>query len=137
MNLQALTGILLFGAEFTQVSARELGHEILPAAGAVAVAAEVRAQQGLVPVGAIAVEKPPAQIIEVAISPAGRNPLGALLAVTAASFVVGLLARRRAEEAREPVSRIREGFAGLAEQAAENLADLLQRARSEVARRVS
>ena len=37
--------ILLFGAEFTQVYARETGHDILPAAGAVAVTAESRAQQ--------------------------------------------------------------------------------------------
>lgn len=39
--------ILLFGAEFTQVYARECGHEIKPADGAVFVTAEARAQQGL------------------------------------------------------------------------------------------
>lgn len=130
--------ILLFGAEFTQVYARESGHQILPAAGAVSVTAESRAQQGLVPVGVIDVKPAPArtQIIEVAAPPAGPNPLGALLAVTAASFVVGLLARRRTEETQTPTTRIREGFAGLGEQAAESLADLLQRTRSEVARRM-
>ncbi len=76
-------------------------------------------------------------IIEVAAPPVGYNPLGALLAVTAASFVVGLLARRRMEEAQKPTTRIREGLAGLGEQTAESLADLLQRARSELDRRVS
>jgi membrane protein len=41
--------ILLFGAEFTQVYARETGHRILPAENAVPVTAAERAQQGLVP----------------------------------------------------------------------------------------
>ena len=48
--------ILLFGAEFTQVYARETGREILPAAGAVPVTTEARAQQGLAPVEAISRE---------------------------------------------------------------------------------
>ena len=130
--------ILLFGAEFTQVYARETGHEILPSVGAVAVTAESRAQQGLVPAAMIAAEPPPrTQIIEVPAPPAGSNPLGALLAVTAASFVVGVLARRGAEESRKPATRIREGFSGLGKQAAENLAELLLRTRSEVASRIS
>ena len=126
--------ILLFGAEFTQVYARESGHEILPGPGAVAVTAEARAQQGLTPVAVSSVAPPPTP--EVPPAPAGRNPLGALLAVTAASFAVALLLRRRAEQAEEPVTRIREGFAGLGEQAAETLAELLQRTRREIARRV-
>ena len=37
-------------------------------------------------------------------------------------------ARRRAEEAQEPVTRIREGFAGLGERAGDNLAALVKRA---------
>jgi membrane protein len=41
--------ILLFGAEFTQVYARETGHRILPAENAVPVTAGERAQQGLMP----------------------------------------------------------------------------------------
>ena len=41
-------------------------------------------------------------------------------------------ARRRAEEAQEPVTRIREGFAGLGERAAENLAALVECARGPV-----
>ena len=40
--------ILLFGAEFTQVYARECGQKTAPAANAVAVTTEERAQQGLV-----------------------------------------------------------------------------------------
>ena len=43
--------ILLFGAEFTQVYARESGHAIVPAPGAAAVTEESRAQQGMAPAG--------------------------------------------------------------------------------------
>ncbi len=130
--------ILLFGAEFTQVYAHETGHEIRPSANAVSVTAEARAQEGLVPVAAVHAEPLHARLPlkEVVAPPAERNPFGALLAVTAASFVVGLLARRHAEQAEKPVTRIREGFAGLGVQAAESLADLLRRTRSEIARRV-
>lgn len=89
--------ILLFGAEFTQVYAREFGHAILPSANAVAITAEGRAQQGLVPAAEIPVEKPipPTRNTEVPSPPEGRAPIGALLAVTAVSFVVGLVARRK------------------------------------------
>ena len=45
--------ILLFGAEFTQVYARETGHDIQPTANAVRVTAGERAQQGLVPAGSV------------------------------------------------------------------------------------
>ncbi len=98
--------------------------------------AEARAQQGLVPVAAIQAEPPPpTEIIRVPVRAPGSNPLGALLAVTAGSFVIGLLARRRAEEVEKPVTRIREGFADLGQKSAESLADLLQRTRKEIARR--
>lgn len=87
--------ILLFGAEFTQVHARDTGHQILPATGAVPVTAEARAQQGLVPVEAIEGPPPPStQLIEVPPISGGQSPLGALFAVTAVSFFAGLLARR-------------------------------------------
>jgi membrane protein len=130
--------ILLLGAEFTQVYAREAGHEILPAAGAVAISAENRAQQGLVPEGAVRTEPPTAQIeaIGVPTPAAGRNPLGALLAITATGFVVGLLARRFAGEAEKPTTRIREAFAGLGKQTAENLADVITRTRRKIASHV-
>ena len=51
--------ILLFGAEFTQVYARETGHEIRPVDGAVPVTAEARAQQGLLPGAAIQADPHP------------------------------------------------------------------------------
>ncbi len=90
--------ILLFGAEFTQVYARETGHDIQPAANAVPVTAEARAQQGLVPAGFAQTTAPPKPLlIPVPAAPLGRNSLGALLAVTGAAFVVGLFARRRGE----------------------------------------
>ena len=73
------------------------------------------------------------QNIEVPAPPDGRNPLGALLAVTAASFVVGLLARRHAEEAQKPTTRIWEGLAGLGKQTVENLADVITRTRRKIA----
>jgi membrane protein len=44
--------ILLFGAEFTQVYACELGHGLQPAPGAVPVTQEARAQQGMPPLQA-------------------------------------------------------------------------------------
>jgi len=129
--------ILLFGAEFTQEYAKATGHEIRTVPGAVPVTAEARAQQGLVPVAAIHAEAPPqTEIIRVTGQPSVGNPIGALLAVTAGFFVIGLLARRRAEEAEKPSTRIREGFADLGQQTAEGLVDLLQRTRSEIARRV-
>ncbi len=128
--------ILLFGAEFTQVYARETGHEIKPMPGAVPVTAEARAQQGLVPSAVLQAEPPEPLIIPVAATPAGANSLGMLLAVTGGAFLVGLLLRRRAEVAEPPVTRIREGLADLGGQAADNLATVLQRARHEVARRI-
>ena len=131
--------ILLFGAEFTQVYARETGHDILPATGAVAVTAESRAQQGLVPVGAIITSAPSARtrLVEVHAPSVGRNPIGPLLAVAAASFVVGLLTRPSAEEAQKPATRIRKGFTGLGAQAAVSLAELLKRTRKEIASRTN
>ena len=130
--------ILLFGAEFTQEYAKATGHEIRPVPGAVPVTAEQRAQQGLVPIGAVQNEPTPrTEVLRVAVPPAGNSPLGALLAITAASFVIGLLARRRAEKAEKPTTRIREGFADFGQQTAESLVELLQRTRSEIARRVS
>ncbi len=128
--------ILLFGAEFTQVYAREMGHEIRPVAGAVAVTAEARAQQGLVPSAAIQADLPVLLATRVAAPPAGANPLGVLLAVTGGAFLLGLLARRRAEAAEQPATRLRENLADLGGQATDNLAALLQRARHEVARRI-
>ena len=129
------SAILLFGAEFTRVYARATGHEIKPVPGAEPVTAEARAQQGLVSADAPPASQKPI-VIAVAATPAGANPLGLLLAVTGTAFLAGLLARRRAEQAQEPVTRIREGVAGLGEQAAENLATLIERARREVRRRV-
>lgn len=130
--------ILLFGAEFTQVYARETGNRIQPAPNAVRVTSAERAQQGLVPPGDIGAPQPPIPlVIPVRAEPTGSNPLGALLGVVGAAFVIGLVARRRAEKAEAPGTRIREGFAGLGEKAGEHLAALLERARHEMDRRRS
>ena len=130
------SAILMFGAEFTRAYARATGYEIKPAAGAEPVTAEARAQQGLVAADAMLAPSEP-RVIAVAASPASTNPLGLLLAVTGTAFLVGLLARRRAEQAEEPMTRIREGLAGLGEHTAENLAALIERARREVSRRMN
>ena len=130
--------ILLFGAEFTQVYARETGHDIQPSANAVAVTAENRAQQGLSPEKSETWETTApvqAQIIAITAPPAGRNPAGALLAVVAGSFAVGLLARRRAESHEPPMTRIREGLVDLGGQATEHLVELLHHTRDEIKRR--
>lgn len=129
--------IMLFGAEFTQVYARESGHGIQPAKGAEAVTAESPAQQGLAaPAEATRSVAGPlrTELIQVTAPPAGRSPAGALLAVVAASFAVGLLARGRAEREETPTARIRGGLAGLREQATENLGELIERAREKIAR---
>jgi hypothetical protein len=129
--------ILLFGAEFTQAYARETGHAIEPARGAVAVTDEERAQQGLAPAKTTSARPAtePLQVIPVAAPPPGLNPAGALLAVVASSFLVGLLARRRSESIAPPATRVRSGLADLGGQAAEGLLDLLHRTRAEIARR--
>ncbi len=91
--------ILLFGAEFTQVYARETGHDIQPSPNAVPVTAKERAQQGLVPaaLAATPVASPMPLRIPVPAAPAAGNPLRAILGVVGAAFVVGLLARREVE----------------------------------------
>jgi membrane protein len=129
--------ILLFGAEFTQVYARESGHEIVPSPGAEAVTPESRAQQGLAPSAAKVSNQTPAhtRVITISATPTQPSPVAMLLAVTAASFVVGLLARRRAEEVREPTARIRDGLADLGEESMERVSELLRRGGEKVARR--
>ena len=90
--------ILLFGAEFTQIYAREAGHAIQPAAGAEAVTAESRAQQGLPP------GKPTAagaaarvEVRTVVKEPEGLNPLPTLLVVAVGGLVLGMITRKRDE----------------------------------------
>jgi len=89
--------ILLFGAEFTRAYAKEIGHEIRPAPGAVPVTAEQKAQQGLAPAVPAVLGKAPAiprtKLFPVEAPPKGPNPFGALLAVTGATFLLGLVAR--------------------------------------------
>ncbi len=90
--------ILLFGAEFTQVYAREMDREVLPAVGAVPVTAESRAQQGLAPVEVSASEPPSirTQVVEIPVPVTSGAALATVLAVTAAAFVAGVIAGRRA-----------------------------------------
>ncbi len=130
--------ILLFGAEFTRVYAQETGHAIRPSPGAELVSAEVRAQQGLpqTETPPVKIAAPRTEAITIAAPPAGFHSAGLLLAVAAGSFVIGLLARRRAEMAAPPATRIREGLEDLSGQATKSLVDLLHSARDEIARRV-
>jgi membrane protein len=131
--------ILLFGAEFTQVYARATGHAIEPAANAVAVTAETRAQEGLTPEKkdeAPQGGKPAVRTIAVPPPEPGTlfAPTGALLLTTAASFVVGLALRRWEEDAQSPKRKLREGLSGLGEEAGAELGALLQRVRKQVKR---
>ncbi len=123
--------ILLFGAEFTQVYARDNGHDIKPSPGAVMVTAEARAQQGLAPIAA-ASPPPEPLLIPVTATPAGANPLGVLLAVTSGALLVGLLIRRRTEAVEPPITLLRADFADLGGQAAGKISALLKRARRAV-----
>ncbi len=119
--------ILLFGAEFTQVYAKETGHQILPSAGAEAVTEEKRAQEGL------AASKPgttsprpivTTEIITVEARPSAEHPFGTLLAITAVSFLVGLLSRKAGgAPTTKPSAKIREGFAELGTDTVEDLAE--------------
>lgn len=134
--------ILLLGAEFTQVYARETGHHIRPIGGAIPVTTESRAQQGLVPVAVIEQareDRPlalaPPTSARVRPDPAAAHPFALLLAVTAGSYVLGLLLRRDAERERTPAARIREGFADLGEETSADLAAWLHRAQDRFARR--
>ena len=91
--------ILLFGAEFTQVYARETGHNILPAANAVAMTRKKRAQEGLEPESKMnkpGSDRAPVETIEIPAAEPGRllKPAGALLLTTAASLAAGLILRR-------------------------------------------
>ena len=120
--------ILLFGAEFTQVYARESGHAIQPVPGAVTVTPEARAQQGLAaPAPPSAPTNTPLRLVTVAAPPSGPNPLGSLLAVTCGGFVIGLLARQHTEKVQTPAARLRHDFADLSDEAVEHVTTLWHR----------
>jgi hypothetical protein len=130
--------ILLFGAEFTRVYAEETGHGIQPAPGAVPVTAEARAQQGIAPTFK---EQTPAithtRLVPVAAKPIEPSPLGPLLAITGATFLIGLLVRRKAEKVQSPAVRLREDFTDLGGDAVERLEALRQRVGREAKRQKS
>lgn len=126
--------ILLLGAEFTQVYAKDTGHEIEPVAGAEPVTQEKRAQQGLTPASkpTVVAESPrpivTTEIVAVEARPSVDHPFGALLAVTAVSFVVGLIARKRpVMPVVSPTGRIQSGLTDLGEDAANRVAEVLMR----------
>lgn len=129
--------ILLFGAEFTQVYARELGHGIQPAPGAVPVTEEARAQQGILPSSDSRSAVVHTRMVPVAAKPLGPSPLGPLLLITALTFLIGLLTRRRVEREQSPVTRLREDLADLGQDATGNLRALWQRTVSEAKRQKS
>jgi membrane protein len=107
--------ILLFGAEFTQVYARAMGHAIEPSANAVLITPEQRAQEGLVPEGKTSqVEGTPVRTIAIPAPEPGRalEPAGILLLTTAASFVVGLALRPREKKPRAWRHAGRRGWLG-------------------------
>jgi membrane protein len=115
--------ILFFGAEFTQVYARAAGHGIAPTEGAIAAGAsglgsdcrkqpfrQPEKESLVIAVGPIEPE------LEVKPRPEKDHVIGALFAVTGISFVIGLLAQRKIENARKASTKLREGIAGLGEE---------------------
>ncbi len=124
--------ILFFGAEFTRVYARDTGTSIRPAANAVAVTPEMRAQQGMAP-GSDVVHQTerPGKTIVVRIlrdSPVPAGPISALFLALGVGFAVGLVARWRQERAEKPGQLIRRGFFGLADRGGGALARLTKSA---------
>lgn len=118
--------ILFFGAEFTQVYARAAGHAIAPSDGAIAagvggLGSQCRKHEFPQP------EKESVLAVVSPMEPEVETPkrkdhsLGALFAVTGATFLVGLFAQRRIEKEKKPTTRIREGISGLGEELLENL----------------
>ena len=144
--------ILLFGAEFTRVYAKAMGHAIEPNEYAVAVSAEMRAQQGLEPAKKEA-PAPPPEIIPVPIytppAPATfpkhwsevpgffrDSPAASLLVSIAGGYAVGLLARKSDEPLRTPTQEIAHGSRALALAAVPLAATLGQRIWAEVKERI-
>ena len=125
--------ILFFGAEFTQVFAKAMGHEIRPSPNAEPVTAEQRAQQGLPPGVRDAPSAPVPEFITVPVyspppAPAfprsleevpqylRESPMASLVTAAGCGFTVGLIARaiRRAEPDRTPTQEIAHGSKALA-----------------------
>jgi membrane protein len=117
--------ILFFGAEFTQVYARAAGHAVAPADGAIAagvggLGSDCHKQPFPQPVkeSLVTVVGPIKPDLERERRDGRDHVLGALLAVTGISFVVGLLAQRKMEQERKLSTRIREGVSELREELA-------------------
>ena len=156
--------ILFFGAEFTQVYARERGVKVAPKEGAELITAEGRAQQGLPPsTGSDAgsptigpayaksspVHRPPepkreilprpeVRVLEEVPAPADKEqPLGALLAVTGASMLLGLISRGLAQKTKKPSTQLKEGLYGLGREAAVSLGEALGKAKQKLESKLS
>jgi membrane protein len=137
--------ILFFGAEFTEVYAKARGRVIEPKHGAEPMTAAARAHEGLVPATAPAVAaktsvtepkrellpRPEPQVLD-DVPPRAETaqPLGALLAVTGASMVLGLLSRGWAQKTKRPATQLKEGLYGLGREAAVSLASAASRAKA-------
>ena len=151
--------ILFFGAEFTQVYARERGVLVPPKEGAEIITAEGRAQQGLPPstgsdvasptIGPAyaktsPVRRPPEPKREMLPRPEVRvlddvpapeekeQPLGTLLAVTGASMLLGLISRGLAQKTKKPSTQLKEGLYGLGREAAVSLGEALGKAKQKI-----
>ena len=136
--------ILFFGAEFTKVCALARGAVIEPKPAAEAVSAAMRAQEGLVPASASvaiakggpnepkreALPRPEPRVLDDVPSRLDQQqPLGALLAVTGVSMVLGLLSRGWAQKTKRPSTQLKEGLYGVTREAGVSLASALHRAK--------
>ncbi len=119
--------ILLFGAEFTQIYAKATGFTIEPNEYAVAVTAEMRAQQGLTPSknespGAIVpvpiYTPPPTADFPKSMADVPRyfreSPAVSVIASIAGGYVLGLLLKKAEKPLRTPAQEVAHGSRALA-----------------------
>jgi membrane protein len=129
--------ILFFGAEFTQVHAREMGEVITPSGHAERLPTARRLQQALVDCKEREEESvfpkdtaPAPDPASPRQRPIASHPLRTLLAVTGASFLAGILLRRKPENL--PAHQLRDGLAGLTREAAGSMSDAYRRVRGDL-----
>jgi membrane protein len=123
--------ILFFGAEFTQVYAKAMGHEIRPSRYAEPVTNEMRAQEGLAPRKEQVPPAPEIVVVPVAAPPPPSvplprslgevpayvqdNPVGSLLGALGFGLTLGFISRAlEREPERSPAAEVAHGSKALA-----------------------
>jgi membrane protein len=143
--------ILFFGAEFTQVYAKALGHEIQPSEHAEPVTTEQRAQEGLAPGSGSGGKAKPEKVYEPVIVPVMQptpatqfpktfsevpryltnDPVAATLTAIGTGFLVGMLSRATARQVEpSPLDEISHGSQVLLSRAGKSVGDASARGAS-------